>query len=352
METSQRNRPVHTWLLVIALLLQGCLLVGGSSSDCPTGQMRICRDTGDCRCGLPCRSNSECRGAVCAEFTYAPGTGVCVDGTWAETTGLGSGTSGGCSPACGSGQVCIASGGLRSCVSSCVSDGDCPGSCCVGVGASRVCAPDLSACQPTTPVDAGTDAGTSTGDCGRCACDELPVSYLGGPAICRPRCRSDRDCDNGNCSLLLDDRTQVCGFSEPSDQCGGSCGLDRRCLDSAVDSPRCFVRCVSNSDCSSGTTCTRPLRYDNKVCLPPIGPEGCWGDRVLFRDPGQPRPYCLDPCDSRRPCVGGDCRTVDPSSSGPGVCRRFGAPNVGTCAFHSDCSFPLGCFNRRCAGQA
>src|SRR6478736_1050151 len=112
-------------LAPLALALAAC---GTASPTCESGQMSVCRDTGDCRCGPVCASQDDCTGrdaCVFYEVTDSSGThrspnGVCVDALWVYNPPPP------CVPLCRTDQFCVQwSDAPTACANTCSSGADC-----------------------------------------------------------------------------------------------------------------------------------------------------------------------------------------------------------------------------------
>lgn len=155
--------------------------------------------------GQSCQSSTDCIGDL-----------VCSYGT-CEAPSVGSSSS--CSPACGSGQVCVKDNSSLVCVDTCSSNADCATCCASTTTGTPVCAPSLSYCG-----GAGGGGG-ATNDC-------PPGTYrlqTGGPCVSEPStCPNDWvvcNCPETHgewCHPACKYPLNCGGTSNPSYPCGSS----------------------------------------------------------------------------------------------------------------------------------
>ena len=114
-------------------------------------------------------------------------------------------------------------------------------------------------------------------------------------ALCRPQCRTDRDCDRGeSCVTFGADGVCVPPSSPVPCAISSDCGSARACV-----AGTCRATCASDAECSPGACqggrCTMP------VATPPVVDAGAPGDGVITV---KPPPRKLRPgtyaCSSRR----------------------------------------------------
>jgi hypothetical protein len=194
------------------IALAGPLACSGSS--CPSGQMQICRTSGDCRCGPPCNTQMDCSGTnACIRFAGAPtDPGVCVDALWAF------GSQPPCVPLCRENQTCVQWGDRpNSCADSCTTNQSCPSGCCLVLSdGTHVCAPSNTYC---------------TNSCNP-PCTTGQICILLNQPLCTTRCATDADCDR--CCLPLQGGGGACspnGVDCPTSQpdAGGPCNVVDAC---------------------------------------------------------------------------------------------------------------------------
>lgn len=325
-------------------------------------------DCGGCEGGLTCWRGVECRnvsGAIGTPCTSddACAAGVCLgsaSGSWPQgyCTTWCSGDDD-----CGTGAVCVSSGGRGVCEKACGSDLDCS-------RAGYQCLdPDRDGrrtCQPSGTGDGGVgDPCTSLVDCaggGSAVCisptQGMPEGYCtvscsataacpsgshcaftSGSAVCLSDCTSASDCRSGYACTDYDGdgATECAPAAGGGDGCtsDADCGTGTCLSEGASGWPGgyCTTGCTSDADCPTGLVCAADS-VGQQWCL-----EGCTSSRdcrpgYACVSAGGPAPVCApygggtapvgDPCTSVADCAGAESATCIPEGLGypGGYCTR------------------------------
>lgn len=232
--------PVKSWRLtvILPLLIAGCgannLTDDGGDPPAGTGA------TGD-----PCATGGDCAGGLCMPFPDGYCSSDCAD------------------VACGAGAICRSVGNKPECLKACTGPGDCR--------SGYVCFE--SVCQPPCANDAGCPTGfgcvagnctplTGTANGGRCKSDGDCASRRCDLNfdVCRKACLYESDCGMGQtCYVNPVDRNNdgstdslqpICIARRGKAGVGASCKTDLDCDAGQCELGVCVTLCQSGNDCS------------------------------------------------------------------------------------------------------